>query len=90
MAGLDASEEMLAVARRVAPGVEWRRGAAEALPFDDASFDAVGLMFFADRPAALREMMCVLRPGGQLAVAVWDACPASLRYDPRPWRRGGG
>ncbi|HEX8695704.1 MAG TPA: methyltransferase domain-containing protein [Longimicrobium sp.] len=82
--GLDQSEEMLAVARRVAPGIEWRRGAAEALPFEDGSFDAVvsqfGLMFFADRLAAIREMMRVLRPGGRLAVAVWDALENTEGY----------
>ena len=31
-----------------------------------------GLMFFDDRTAALKEMWRVLRPGGRLAVAVWD------------------
>jgi SAM-dependent methyltransferase len=73
--GLDLNEGMLAVARRKAPGIEWRNGQAEALPFEHASFDAVvsqfGLMFFEDRPAALREMVRVLRPGGRLVVAVW-------------------
>lgn len=73
--GLDCNEGMLAVARRAAPGIEWRPGRAESLPFDDRAFDAVvsqfGLMFFEDRVAALREMWRVLRPGGRLAVAVW-------------------
>jgi ubiquinone/menaquinone biosynthesis C-methylase UbiE len=59
--GLDANPQMLAVARRKHPaGIEWIDGRAEALPFPDASFDAVasqfGLMFFDDRAAALREM----------------------------------
>jgi len=75
--GLDINEGMLAVARRKGPRVEWREGAAEALPFAEAAFDAVvsqfGLMFFHDRAAAIREMLRVLRPGGRLAVAVWDA-----------------
>ena len=56
--------------------VEWVEGRAEALPFSDASFDAVvsqfGLMFFDDRARALAEMKRVLRPPGRLAVAVWD------------------
>lgn len=77
VAGLDPSPGMLAVAARRAPGVEWREGVAESLPFPDRSFDAVvsqfGLMFFADRAQALREMLRVLAPGGRLAVAVWDS-----------------
>ena len=82
--GLDVNDGMLAVARKKAPEVVWIEGAAESLPFDDAGFDAVvcqfGLMFFADRPAALREMMRVLRPGGRLAVAVWDRLDRTPGY----------
>jgi len=74
--GLDASAEMLAVARTKPERVERVEGRAEALPFSDASFDAVvsqfGLMFFDDRARALAEMKRVLRPPGRLAVAVWD------------------
>ena len=70
--GLDRNEGMLAVARRAAPGLDWRSGVAEALPFPDRAFDAVvsqfGLMFFDDRAAALREMWRVLRPGGRLVL----------------------
>ena len=68
---------MLAVARRSEPAIEWLEGQAEALPLPDAQFDAVvsqfGLMYFEDRIAALREMRRVLRPGGTMVVAVWDA-----------------
>lgn len=82
--GLDPNEGMLEVAARTATGVEWRKGVAEQLPFDDDSFDAVlsqfGLMFFDDRPAALREMRRVLRPGGRLVVAVWDALERTPGY----------
>ena len=82
--GLDRNEVMLTVARRVAPGIEWRQGRAEALPFPDGSFDAVvsqfGLMFFEDREGALKEMWRVLKPGGRLAVAVWDALEHSPGY----------
>jgi len=82
--GLDANPDMLAVARRVAPAIEWMHGRAEALPLPDANVDAVvsqfGLMFFDDRVAALREMQRVLRPGGRLAVAVCDAVERSPGY----------
>lgn len=82
--GFDINPGMLAVAQRKAPDITWRQGRAEALPFDNDSFDAVvsqfGLMFFVDRRAALAEMYRVLRPGGRLAVAVWDAVDKSPGY----------
>lgn len=82
--GLDAAPDMLAVARRKSSRIEWLEGRAEALPLADASFDAVvgqfGLMFFADKSAALAEMMRVPRPGGRLAVAVCDAVDRSPGY----------
>src|SRR5262245_6199314 len=69
VAGVDPSPGMLAVAKRLAPAIAWRQGTAEALPFEDGSFDAVvsqfGMMFFADRGRAIREMLRVLIPGGR-------------------------
>jgi SAM-dependent methyltransferase len=63
--------------------IEYHQGDATALPFADATFDVVycqlGLMFFPDRVAALKEMHRVLRPNGRLAVMTWgaiDKCPA--------------
>lgn len=54
--GLDPNPGMLTVAKRRAPGVEWREGTAEAFPYPDTSFDAVvsqfGLMFFTNRGQA--------------------------------------
>ncbi len=82
--GLDVNDGMLTVARRTRPHIHWETGKAEALPFADAEFDAVvsqfGLMFFEDRVAALKEMWRVLRPGGRLAVAVWDKMETSPGY----------
>ena len=82
--GIDLNPGMLATARRLAPAIEWREGRAEALPFADATFDAVtcqfALMFFQDRPTALAEMWRVLRPGGKMAVAVWGALSATPGY----------
>jgi len=82
--GIDVNEGMLVVAKRKAPDIEWRQGKAEMLPFDEDSFDVVvsqfGLMFFEDRPLALREMMRVLRPGGHLAIAVWDTLENTPGY----------
>ena len=71
---LDINPRMLAVARRVAPEIEWRHGDAGDLPFDDGAFDVVvsqfAAMFFPDPALALREMWRVLAPHGRLAVAV--------------------
>jgi len=84
VAGVDPASGMLTVAKELAPGVEWKEGTAESLPYPDRSFDAVvcqfGLMFFADRSQALREMLRVLKPGGVLAVAVWDSLENSEAY----------
>jgi demethylmenaquinone methyltransferase/2-methoxy-6-polyprenyl-1,4-benzoquinol methylase len=79
--GLDFSEPMLAVARRrqqeQAPRtstgpVKFLQGDALALPFPDATFDAVtisyGLRNLADLDGGLREMLRVLRPGGRALV----------------------
>ena len=56
--------------------VEWRPADAQALPFGDASFDAVvcqfGVMFFPDRARAFGEARRVLREGGIYAFNVWD------------------
>lgn len=74
--GVDLNPQMLAVARSVAPGIDWREGSATALPLRDGEqFDAVicqqGLQFFPDKPAAARQMRNALVPGGRLAVATW-------------------
>ncbi len=49
---------------------------AEQLQFEDASFDIVlcrfGLMLFEDPQQGLKEMYRVLKPDGQLALAVWS------------------
>jgi ubiquinone/menaquinone biosynthesis C-methylase UbiE len=84
VAGVDIGPGMLEVARRIAPAVEWREGAAESLPYEDRSFDAAvsqfGLMFFSDRRRAVREMLRVLVPDGRLAVAVWERLENSEAY----------
>jgi ubiquinone/menaquinone biosynthesis C-methylase UbiE len=82
--GLDLNEGMLAVARRLRPDLEWRHGDAAALPFPDGSFDLVlcqaALMFFPDRPLALREMARVIAAGGTVAILVPGSLQASTGY----------
>ena len=93
VSGLDGSGEMLAVAVATArsalePGarqrVNWLRGHAERMPFEDASLDLV-LSSFAYQlvprlSVALGEAFRVLRPGGRLAFVTWRI--ADVRFAP--------
>lgn len=76
VAGIDPSEPFVAEARARVPGADVRVGPAESLPFEDATFDAAlsQLVFhFVQDPAkSVAEMRRVTRPGGRLAVCVWD------------------
>lgn len=76
VAGVDVNPAMLAVAREVSadldPPVAWRQAPADALPFADATFDAVlcqqAFQFFPDPTAALTEMHRALVPGGRVGL----------------------
>jgi ubiquinone/menaquinone biosynthesis C-methylase UbiE len=65
-----------AKARQDAGQVEWKTADALALPFEDASFDAVvcqfGAMFFPDRVKGYKEARRVLKNGGYFIFNVWD------------------
>ena len=77
--GVDIAPNLLEQARARAASeqltVQFDEGDAEALPYPDASFDAVVTMFgamFAPRPErVVAEFARVLRPGGTLAMANW-------------------
>jgi ubiquinone/menaquinone biosynthesis C-methylase UbiE len=74
--GVDMSEGMLNEARARSTDVQWLRGPAEQLPFDDGALDAVvttSAFHFFDQPAALREFHRVLSPGGLAAVSTLSA-----------------
>ncbi len=82
--GADVSEEMVALAAQLHPGVPFCAADAGGLPFDHASFDAVVSSFLmphvADLPAVVAELARVLRPGGRLALSTWDPdAPGFLR-----------
>ncbi len=77
--GLDLTPELFAAGRRRAAAagveVEWLEGDAEALPFEDGSFDVVmstfGCMFAPRQEIVARELARVLRPGGRLGLCSW-------------------
>jgi len=75
--GVDAAGEMVALARRLRPEIDFRQADAERLPFADGAFDAVVANFFilhVGRPEqAAVELARVLAPGGRLALSTWDA-----------------
>jgi SAM-dependent methyltransferase len=72
---LDASAALLAIARERLPAADVREADLEALPFADASFDAVtavnSVFYAADMAAATRELSRVVRPGGRMVVTAW-------------------
>jgi SAM-dependent methyltransferase len=76
VAAAEPSAGFVAALQRRFPGVEARETGAEDLPWPDESFDAalaqLVVSFMSDAPAGLREMHRVVRPGGTVAVCMWD------------------
>ena len=74
--GVDSSEGFVAHAIAHVAAAQFRVGDAQALPVGDREFDAVvsGLVlnFVPDQPKAVAEMRRAARPGGKVAVYVWD------------------
>jgi ubiquinone/menaquinone biosynthesis C-methylase UbiE len=74
LAGVDASEGMLAEARRLAGNrpIEFFYSPAHELPFEDGTFDVVttniAFHHFAEPAQVIREMARVLKPGGRVLI----------------------
>ena len=77
--GVDIAPALVETARRGAEAegleIQYDVGDAEALPYDDASFDVVsstcGVMFAPDHSAVAGELARVCRPGGRIGLASW-------------------
>jgi SAM-dependent methyltransferase len=77
--GLDLSPGQLEKARAAAAeaglAIRFDEGDAEALPYEDASFDAVassfGVIFAPDHARAAAELTRVCRPGARVAITSW-------------------
>jgi SAM-dependent methyltransferase len=80
---VDIDESMVELARRRHPKLDVRRADAQALPFEDGSFDAVVANFLVHHlrsaPDAIAEFTRVLAPGGVVALSAWDV-PARTRF----------
>lgn len=88
--GLDLNPGMLEVAAKASSGIatqiEWRQGAAEEMPLERSSFDAVlsqqAFQFFTDPDKALAEMRRVLVPGGRIGLSVLRSVEHNRTYRP--------
>lgn len=82
--GVDFAAAQVRLASANFPQARFQVGDAQALPFEDASFDAVvinfGLQHFPHPERALAEANRVLRPGGQVAFTVWAKPPLSAGF----------
>ncbi len=76
--GIDICSTAVETARRLdeTRSIDFHVGDAEALPFADQQFDKVistfGVMFCGNPAAAAAELVRVCRPGGRIALAIWD------------------
>ena len=75
VAGLDAADGLLGLARERTPGGDFRNGDMEELPFADGAFDLVtgfnSFQFAAQPIEALKQARRVAKPDGQIVMAVW-------------------
>jgi SAM-dependent methyltransferase len=73
--GIDFSDKMVAIAKRMFPEIRFTQGDAQNLPFEDGSFDRVlmnfGLLHVSRPEKACAEACRVLKRGGKFGFTVW-------------------
>jgi ubiquinone/menaquinone biosynthesis C-methylase UbiE len=73
--GIDFSDKMVAIAKRMFPETRFTRGDAQELPFKDGSFDRVlmnfGLLHVSHPEKVCAEACRVLKRGGKFGFTVW-------------------
>ncbi len=91
-AGIDPTELLIKTAQERDPGGDYRAAGAEALPFEDGSFDLavfyLSLIDIADLAGAVQEANRVLRPGGTLLIANLSSINTAGRWH-KDWRGRG-
>jgi len=97
IAGVDISPEMTVEAKRLAlmegsgSGIAFLNGAAESLPYQQASFEAAiaarMLLHVSDPEAIIFEMKRVVKPGGRLVVMDWDFDTVTIDHPNRELTR---
>ncbi len=82
VAAIDPAPQFAAACRDRNPGADVREGVAEDLPWSDGTFDAalssLVIGFMSDADAGVREMARVTRPGGTVAVCMWDIAAGGM------------
>jgi SAM-dependent methyltransferase len=75
VAGLDAAEQLLSIARARVPTGDFRQGDLEDLPFEDGTFDVVtgfnSFQYAGNPVAALGEARRITRRDGRVVVMTW-------------------
>jgi SAM-dependent methyltransferase len=90
VAAIDPAAQFVAACRERNPGADVREGVAEALPWEDGSFDAalssLVLAFMRDPDAGVAEMARVTRAGGTVAACMWDVAGGGMTMLSTFWR----
>jgi SAM-dependent methyltransferase len=75
VSGLDATPELLEIARERTPSADLRVGDIQEMPYDHGDFDVVtafnSIQYAVDPAAAVAELARVCRSGGLVAIGVW-------------------